>query len=826
LTSNSEDPHRLGISGKFFAIAGKHVLLRGTTYGSFEPDSSGKEYVNVEMLHRDFAEMQKQGFNCLRIPHRIPNRMLLDIAQQYDLKVMISLGCEQYIGYLADTAKKFDIFGHMKSEVDAVKGHPSIFCYSLGNEMQPSFVRWFGPRKIEAFLRELTVQLRSWDPFCLVTYVNFPTTEYLQLPFLDFLSFNIYLENRSKYADYISRLQNIAGDRPLLLAEVGVDSESRGLEKQAEELDWLIDESLRSGCAGVFIFSWTDEWYVRRPITEWAFGLTDWTRQPKPALSTVSKAFKGYPLRLKEEWPFISVVVCSFNGSATLPKTLDALTRMNYPRYEVIVIDDGSTDQTPTIAQGYPVELISTPNQGLSAARNLGWQLAQGNIIAYLDDDAFPPADWLFFIAIAFDAPECAAAGGPNFPPLGRSIQADAIALAPGGPKAVLISDTEAEHLPGCNLCIRRSALEELGGFDPRFRAAGDDVDICWRILDRGWSIRYHASAFVWHHARSTIKALWKQQAGYGKAESLLQGKWPEKYNETGQTSWRGRIYGSSVMKPLFLRSRVYHGEWGRAPFQALHYKSSSFLADCTLMPEFYLLIIFFFILGLSGLLWPPLFIFAGFSLLGLVVLLSNILVHVRQTQFHLSSFARTRPLALASLTALLYILQPLARLHGRIRYRVLPWWKKDFAFFWPWIWGFSYWSDAAIPADQRLLYMEHKIQGTGFFDRRSGLFDRWDLQVKGGFFGKARIYFACENHGSSQMLRASVIPFVRRRALVLLVLFILSGLLASKNGAFEAATVFLVFFAAVFVLSMINCALACGVSRKAVLESFLCKRT
>ncbi len=254
MTSNNEVPRRLEVSGKFFTIAGEHHLLRGCTYGSFEPDSFGKEYINEGMLHQDFAEMQKQGFNCLRIPHRIPSRMLLDIAQQYDLRVMISLGCEQYIGYLADTQKKFDIFGHMKREVDAVKAHPAIFCYSLGNEMQPSFVRWFGPRKIEAFLRDLTTRLRDWDPSCLVTYVNFPTTEYLQLPFLDFLSFNIYLENRAEYSSYLSRLQNIAGDRPLLLAEVGVDSESRGLEKQAEELAWLIDESLRSGCAGVFIF--------------------------------------------------------------------------------------------------------------------------------------------------------------------------------------------------------------------------------------------------------------------------------------------------------------------------------------------------------------------------------------------------------------------------------------------------------------------------------------------------------------------------------------------------------------------------------------------
>ena len=72
------------------------------------------------------------------------------------------------------------------------------------------------------------------DPEALVTYVNFPTTEYLELPFVDFVSFNVYLETREKLAGYLAKLQNLAGEKPLMMAEVGYDSMRNGESAQAE----------------------------------------------------------------------------------------------------------------------------------------------------------------------------------------------------------------------------------------------------------------------------------------------------------------------------------------------------------------------------------------------------------------------------------------------------------------------------------------------------------------------------------------------------------------------------------------------------------------
>src|SRR5204863_144550 len=79
-----------------------------------------------------------------------------------------------------------------------------------------------------------------------------------------------------------------------------------------------------------------------------------------------------------------------------------------------------------------------------------------------------------------------AGVGGPNSGPPGDGPIAECVARAPGGPVHVLVTDREAEHIPGCNMGFRKSCLEAIGGFDPQFRTAGDDVDVCWRLQERG----------------------------------------------------------------------------------------------------------------------------------------------------------------------------------------------------------------------------------------------------------------------------------------------------------------------------------------------------
>ena len=143
-----------------------------------------------------------------------------------------------------------------------------------------------------------TTRPRSEDPDALVTYVNYPSTEYLQLPFIDLVCFNVFLESGPQFESYLARLQNIAGDRPLLVTEAGLDSLRNSEEAQARALDWQVRTAFAAGCAGMFVFSWTDEWYRGGfDIDDWAFGLVDRDRAPKQALATVGKAFAEMPFR-------------------------------------------------------------------------------------------------------------------------------------------------------------------------------------------------------------------------------------------------------------------------------------------------------------------------------------------------------------------------------------------------------------------------------------------------------------------------------------------------------------------------------------------------
>jgi hypothetical protein len=93
----------------------------------------------------------------------------------------------------------------VESVARACRGHPAILAYSIGNEIPASVVRWYGYRRIERHLRRLCDASKQADPDTLVTYVNYPPTEYLDLTFLDMVSFNVFLEDRARLERYRDR---------------------------------------------------------------------------------------------------------------------------------------------------------------------------------------------------------------------------------------------------------------------------------------------------------------------------------------------------------------------------------------------------------------------------------------------------------------------------------------------------------------------------------------------------------------------------------------------------------------------------------------------
>src|SRR5918911_293546 len=613
-----------------------HTCLYGwLAVRSSRPDADGTEYHSPDVVERDFAQMAANGLNAVRT-YTVPPRWLLDAAQRHGLRVMVGLPWEQHVAFLDDQTRVRSIEERVRAGVRACAGHPALLGYTIGNEIPAAMVRWYGHRRVARFLKRLYQAAKAEDPDGLVTYVNYPSTEYLQLPFVDFVCFNVYLESQERLDAYLARLQNLAGERPLVLAEIGLDSRRHGPEAQARALDWQVRTAFAAGCAGVFVFAWTDEWYRGgQDIEDWDFGLTDRERQPKPALAAVREAYAAVPFPRALPWPRVSVVVCTYNGARTLGECLDGLAQLEYPDYEVIVVDDGSTDSTAAITREYDVRLIRTENRGLSAARNTGLEAATGEIIAYLDDDARPDAHWLTYLAATFLRTTHAAVGGPNIPPPGDGPIAECVANAPGGPIHVLLSDREAEHLPGCNMAFRKASLQAIGGFDPQFRAAGDDVDVGWRLQQQGWRLGFNSAAMVWHHRRNSVRAYWKQQQGYGKAEALLERKWPEKYNGAGHLTWAGRLYGKGLTRTLgYRRERIYHGVCGTGLFQSLYQPAAPTVASLPLMPEWHLGTVVLAVLSAFGALWPPLLLALPLLVLALGASLVQAGLSVAQASF------------------------------------------------------------------------------------------------------------------------------------------------------------------------------------------------
>ncbi len=448
-------------------------------------------------------------------------------------------------------------------------------------------------------------------------------------------------------------------------------------------------------------------------------------------------------------------MVCTFNGSRTIRQCLEGLEKLRYANYEVIVVDDGSTDGAGEIALQYNVRVIRTENRGLSNARNLGLHAATGEIIAYIDDDASPDPDWLSYLALTFRRTNSAGVGGPNIPFPDDGQVAACIAHAPGGPTHVLLSDLEAEHIPGCNMAFRRDWLQSIGGFDAQFRVAGDDVDACWRIQEAGGRLGFNPAAMVLHHCRSTLRGFWKQQVGYGKAEAMVERKWPGKYNSTGQIAWSGRIYTDGLLRSVqCARGRIYQGTWGTAFYTRLYSPQPGLLHSIPAMPEWVLLNVLLTGLSAIGFLWPRLLVALPLLILSLAVGLLTVGLRISCIRFSSCPETRIARVRLRALTVFLYLLQPLARFWGRLRYEFGLWRdRRKAGLSFPRRRGFRLWNEKGQSSIERLQAIESTLREVAAVVRRGGDYDDWDLEVGSGVFGNVRLRLVSEEYGSGKQL-------------------------------------------------------------------------
>jgi GT2 family glycosyltransferase len=658
---------RVTADGKFFALDGRPFRLRGVTYGTFAPRRDRELFPEPDVVERDFLAMADAGLNTIRV-YTLPPTDVLDLAASMRLRLLVGV---HYTDWREEAepgrraARRILESGRraVGAALERCADRPEVIAISVGNEIPADLVRLHGIGSVQETLASLVATVHEGGSHLLATYTSYPTTEYLRADGQDFASFNVFLESPDDFEAYLRHLQVVAGDLPLVITETGLASDIHGVEAQAEVLAWQLRIVEETGCAGATIFSWTDEWAVGgRPVEAWGFGVTDTARRPRPALD-VTRAWTASDVRsLRSRWPKVSVVVCARNEEALVGRCLESLRLCDYPDLDVVFCDDGSTDRTLDIARTFPFRVLALDHGGLSRARNAGLEAAEGTIVAFLDADAECHPEWPYYLALSLEEDGVAATGGPNLPPAGAPFAERAIAESPGGPIHVLLSDDRAEHVPGCNMAFRKDVLEEVGGFDPVFTAAGDDVHVCWNLLDSGYEIAFAPTAQVRHHRPATFGTYLRQQRSYGRSERLLQGRHPHRFNRIGQARWAGSIYGGPRVLPRLLRPIIYHGWMGTAPFQPVARHRSEVVRDhvAALLPLTALLLA-------AGALAP----LSLWALTAPAVALAILVSYGTSIAAALDP-PRTEPhrLRLRLAVGLLHVAQPFARTWGRLRGR------------------------------------------------------------------------------------------------------------------------------------------------------------
>jgi len=172
-------------AAKFFYEGAEKFWIRGVTYGTFEP-CGGRDYPAPERVAADFALMREAGINTVRT-YTAPPGYLLDEAERQGLRLIVGLAWSEHVCFLDDPQLIKQIREQIRLDVRACADHPAVLAFAIGNEIPAQIVRWHGVRSIERFLKVLYNDVKKAAPNKLVTYVNYPPTDYLDLSFLDFV---------------------------------------------------------------------------------------------------------------------------------------------------------------------------------------------------------------------------------------------------------------------------------------------------------------------------------------------------------------------------------------------------------------------------------------------------------------------------------------------------------------------------------------------------------------------------------------------------------------------------------------------------------------
>ncbi len=248
----------------------------------------------------------------------------------------------------------------------------------------------------------------------------------------------------------------------------------------------------------------------------------------------------GPPL-LPLTWPFVSIVIPTYNRAKELERCFRSLFALDYPVdcLEIIVVDDASTDETSSLLQRLGQEAVTygltvrvvrhEKQQGVGVSRNTGAEVAQYDLIAYLDSDCVASPSWLRSLVPVFQDIRIGAVGGMIWAYdrktlLGRYEDVRSSLYMGARSQQVSLKGPLA-YLPTANMVVRKTIWQELAGFAAMTQ--GEDVDFCRRLLMSGAKMNYIPQGVVYHDYRTTVGAFLSIRAAYASAEAALLKRHP-----------------------------------------------------------------------------------------------------------------------------------------------------------------------------------------------------------------------------------------------------------------------------------------------------------
>jgi len=205
----------------------------------------------------------------------------------------------------------------------------------------------------------------------------------------------------------------------------------------------------------------------------------------------------------------ISVYIPAYNCAEFLPVCIEGVLKQSLRPDEILIIDDGSRDRTREIASSFSTVKVvpHTENRGLGAARNTAFRAARNELVASLDADCVPEAEWLANLASRINDERLAGVGGRLLEGVQDSL-ADRWRCAHMPQQWGDDPIEDPAFLFGCNNLFRKSAVLEVGGYDPTMRTNGEDADMSRRLKSAGWKLVYEPRAVATHLRRDTVASI------------------------------------------------------------------------------------------------------------------------------------------------------------------------------------------------------------------------------------------------------------------------------------------------------------------------------